>query len=349
VGGGGGSGSPVAHACPAGEFAVGFMNGELLCSSIDQAVKDAINTHCSVYLGSRDSCGGCVDPPTKWGFAGGNECADGAGTNNTCSKQSLGGQEVTLFGLNTDGDVNDDDKLYLGFHCLEGSSVVTPGPCGQGEVMAGLVDGGVMCVPASGSVVDAIRNHCSLYFGWTDDCDGCTAAPAKWGRVGPIDCSSGVGAGNACLTANLGGQSVELLGLSMGGDVDDNDKLYLGARCEPPAPAMETVMGLCPPGQLVTGIEANGSVTCASPAPHAGGVFKDQCAFYFGWSDSCNGCMTAPAKWGKATEGACMNGFGGDSTCQTATLGTAPVELFGLNPDGDVNDDDTFYVGSLCD
>ena len=30
------------------------------------------------------------------------------------------------------------------------------------------------------------------------------------------------------------------------------------------------------------------------------------------------------------------------------TLGTAMVSMFGLRPDGNVNGDDTFYVGFRC-
>jgi hypothetical protein len=159
----------------------------------------------------------------------------------------------------------------------------------------------------------------------------------------------GVGAGNTCTTPMLGGKAVQLFGLSTGGDVDDNDKLYIGMRCEPADAATSTAMGECPPGQFVTGIEADGTLACAAPAPLAAGYFKDHCTLYFGFQDGCGGCTTAPTKWGRARDGLCTNDLGANNTCQTALLGGASVELFGLNTDGDVNDDDKLYVGFRCD
>ena len=55
-----------------------------------------------------------------------------------------------------------------------------------------------------------------------------------------------------------------------------------------------------------------------------------------------------PEKWGRTNATICENGMGGNNTCQTATLGTETVQLFGLNTEGDVNGDDKFYVGLLC-
>ena len=40
-----------------------------------------------------------------------------AGTDNTCAKQTLGGKSITLFGLNTDGDVDGNDKFHTSLHC----------------------------------------------------------------------------------------------------------------------------------------------------------------------------------------------------------------------------------------
>jgi hypothetical protein len=147
----------------------------------------------------------------------------------------------------------------------------------------------------------------------------------------------------------LGGQSTQLFGLSVGGDVDGNDKIYVGLRCAPPTPATTTATGSCPPGQLVTGVEADGTIACVSPAPLVAGYFKGHCALYMGWNDSCDGCTTAPGKWGHVRDGACTNGLGGDSTCQSVVLGADTVNLFGLNTDGDVGDDDKLYFGFRCD
>jgi hypothetical protein len=34
-----------------------------------------------------------------------------------CLSSILGGQAVNLLGVNTDGDVGNDDKFYVGFAC----------------------------------------------------------------------------------------------------------------------------------------------------------------------------------------------------------------------------------------
>jgi hypothetical protein len=349
AGASGGGGDLTAQSCPPGQLATGFEDGKLVCSSLDETVRDAVNGGCSVYLGWRDECSGCTNAPAKWGYAGASVCMNGAGADDTCTEPLLGGQNTKLFGLNTDGDVNGDDKLYLGLRCDEGSSATAPAPCGPGELVSGLNEKDATCAPASGAILEYVRKSCSLYFGWRDDCNACTNAPAKWGRASPTDCSTGVGAGNTCTTPTLGGHTVQLFGLSTGGDVDGNDKLYVGVRCEPAEPATSTAMGACPPGQFVAGIEADGTLACATPAPLAAGYFKDHCALYFGFRDECSGCTNAPAKWGRARESSCTNDLGADGTCQTVVLDGASVELFGLSTDGDVNDDDKLYVGFRCD
>ena len=100
----------------------------------------------------------------------------------------------------------------------------------------------------------------------------------------------------------------------------------------------------CPAGSYVQGIDATGSVVCASLADYV----NQSCHLYFGWRDACDGCTTAPAKWGRVSAAACSNGAGVDNTCQTPTLGTEDVTLFGLNTDGDVDATDKFYVGLKC-
>lgn len=302
-----------------------------------------------MYLGWLDECTGCTDAPAKWGYAGASACMNGVGVDDTCTEPLLGGPNTNLFGLNTDGDVNADDTLYLGFQCNEESSATAPAPCEPGDLVSGLSENEVTCAPASGAILEYVRKSCSHYFGWRDDCDACTTEPTKWGPASPTDCSTGVGTGNTCTTPALGGETVQLFGLSTGGDIDGNDKFYVGVRCEPADPATSTAMGVCPPGQFVAGVEADGTLACAAPAPLAAGYFKDHCTLYFGFRDACSGCTSEPAKWGRAREGLCMSDLGADNTCQTALLGGASVELFGLSTDGDVNDDDKLYVGFRCD
>jgi hypothetical protein len=43
---------------------------------------------------------------------------NGAGLDNTCASVVLGADTVSLFGLSTDGDVNDDDKFFVGLQCM---------------------------------------------------------------------------------------------------------------------------------------------------------------------------------------------------------------------------------------
>jgi hypothetical protein len=42
---------------------------------------------------------------------------NGVGSNDTCTDATLGAETVRLFGLNTEGTVNNDDKFYTGFRC----------------------------------------------------------------------------------------------------------------------------------------------------------------------------------------------------------------------------------------
>ena len=78
-------------------------------------------------------------------------------------------------------------------------------------------------------------------------------------------------------------------------------------------------------------------------------MFRDHCTLYAGWRDSCNECTTAPAKWGSVRQGVCANGVGVDDTCNTFLLGADMVTMFGLNTDGDVDNDDKFHVGFRCE
>jgi hypothetical protein len=159
---------------------------------------------------------------------------------------------------------------------------------------------------------------------------------------------NGVGADSTCTDMTLGGETVKLFGLNPDGDVDGNDKLHAGIRCGPAAAATSSTMTLCPAGQFVVGVSLDGSFECESPAPLIAQHVAASCNLYLGWSDNCEGCNTPPAKWGKARVGACANGVGTDNTCTTFPLGGEQVALFGLNPDGDVDNNDTLFVGFRC-
>ena len=251
-------------------------------------------------------------------------------------------------GLNTDGDVDDNDTFYSGFHCDALPAGPGAAPCGPDELVTGISGTSVTCASLGSVALDYMSSSCSLYTGWRDTCDACSLAPARWGSAGTSACDVGMGGSNTCTMPSLGGSPIELLGLASGGDVDDNDKLYVGFACSTPTEATGPATGSCPAGQFVVGIESDGTLDCASPAPVVSSFVKQSCEVVFGWSDSCNGCTTAPTKWGRVRDGFCENAAGANDTCSTATLGTTSVSLFGLNPDGDVNNDDKLYLSFLC-
>jgi len=350
AGGSDASGSGSAQQCPASQLATDVgASGAVTCAPLDQATHDAISQNCSVYLGWRDGCDGCTTAPTKWGRASTASCTDGTpGTSDTCTTPSLGG-EVQLFGVNTDGDVDSNDKLYGSLHCapsIAGTGALAP--CKAGEFVTGMLGSSWTCAPLAVAVVDYVRTSCSLYLGWQDNCDGCITAPVKWGHAGDGGCQNGAGTDDTCSVAMLGGESVNLFGLNPDGNVDSNDKIHVGLDCVAPAPAGAPSTTVCPPGQFVTATATDGSFQCQSAAPLFAKYFTEHCTLYFGWQDSCDGCVTPPAKWGQARVRACSNGAGADDTCTTFTLGGVSVDLFGLNPDGDVDGNDTFYVGFQC-
>lgn len=340
----------MARSCPAGQFLKSIdAKGTLACAPIDAAARASVNADCSIYFGQQDKCSGCSSPPTKWGFVSADACANGAGANSTCGSATLGDNEVMLFGLNTAGDVDANDKLYLGFSCGEGSVGSKPGPCDASSFATGVEGAAVTCSPASRSILGYVRESCSLYFGQLDGCGGCESPPSRWGSVGTTSCAEGVGTGNTCSQALLGGTDVNLFGLQLEGDVDKNDKLYLGVHCLPPKADTSAGHGSCPAGQLVAGIEADGSLRCVSPAPAVATFIAERCSLYFGLNDSCSGCEAPPAKWGRTRDGFCELGTGAGNTCSIATLGSETLSLFGLSTDGDVNEDDKFYIGLRCD
>jgi hypothetical protein len=339
----------VATSCAAGTFVTGFQaDGQATCSSIDAAALAAVNTACAVYLGHRDDCGGCDLVPSKWGSTTSAMCANGVGANNTCQSPMLGGETVQLFGLNVDGDVDENDKLYFGLHCAPPEAAPSAGPCAEGAFVTGLEGGEVTCTPAASAVIAYVRQSCWLYAGQRDECDGCALGPTRWGRASSEACETGVGSGNTCLAATLGSETVQLFGMSTEGNMNDDDKVYAGVRCEDATAAEGPASGACPDGQLLTGVGADGTLSCASPAPLVADWFRASCNLWWGWRDSCDGCTTAPAKWGKTRDGGCANGAGAGNTCSIATLGAQMVQLFGLDTDGDVDDDDKFYAGIAC-
>jgi hypothetical protein len=349
----GGSDAPADAAwtgstCPPNELATEIgADGQVECSAIDGSTRTALHDRCSVYAGWLDGCDGCASPPAKWGRAGATSCMNGAGADNTCTEPMLGAEAVQLFGLNFDGNVDGNDKLYGSLHCSTPAGGGGTAPCKPGEYVTGIAGTSWTCAPLATAVVDYVRASCSLYLGWQDGCGGCANPPVKWGFAADGRCMNGAGADNTCAVTSLGGESVQLFGLSFDGDVDDNDKLHVGLSCSDGSTAGSSAMTTCPAGQFVAGTLADGGLVCESPAFAIGQYFKSHCSLYFGWSDNCDGCMTPPAKWGHVRVGSCTSGAGGN-TCGSFALGAASVDMLGIATGGDVDGNDAVYVGFRC-
>ncbi len=341
----------VAAACEPGSYATNISpSGVIKCTPFDEATAVAVRSRCSVYFGQRDSCDGCTDAPAKWIKSDALSCSAGMGAGNNCVAAMLDepNNPVALASLDLDGDINDDDKLYAGLHCITVPRPLTPAPCGPGWAITKRSGNAWYCAPISEAAVGYVRSQCSVYLGWSDSCDGCNTPPAKWGRANDADCASGAGANGTCTTAMLGGESVNLVGINTDGDVDGNDKFHIGLSCNTEASSDVTADAQCPDGLFVTGVDADGKIKCSDPRQTFASYLANKCTLFFGWHDSCDACMTAPTKWGQVSVGSCTNGAGADDTCTTMTLGGATVQMFGLSPDGNVNGDDTFYVGIRC-
>jgi hypothetical protein len=345
---GGGSGS--AGECASGQLASNIAaSGEVTCAPLDELSKQAIGDHCSAYLGWRDSCDGCSSPPVKWGRAGTTSCSPGVGTNNTCTMPTLGGDAVHMFGLDLDGDMDGNDKLYGGLHCTADSASGGVAPCPAGQLVEGFNGTAWTCSSFAAAAIAYVQSSCSLYLGWQDNCGGCLTPPTKWGSTSQISCANGAGVDNTCIPPTaLGTETVRLFGLNPDGDVDNNDKFHVGLRCDAPAPGGGMQTSKCPPGQFVKATTTGTGFRCESAAPAIASYFAAHCTLYFGWHDSCNGCITPPTKWGKVRVGFCENGVGAEGTCSELTLGQ-PLDMFGLSPDGNVDENDVLYVGFRCD
>jgi hypothetical protein len=342
----------VAEACPPGQFAINVpATGALGCTAIDDATATAVRARCSIYLGFRDSCDGCTDPPAKWSRSSPIGCSPGVGAGNACVSATLDDPETPVehATVDLDGNVNGDDKLYTTIHCVAAPRDPRPAPCAPGWAISGRNGDAWMCTPISEAAIAYVGGGCAVHLGWRDSCDGCTTAPSKWGAASDAACSNGEGTDDTCTTTTLDGESVHLFGLNLDGDTDGNDKLYLGLACPAPDAAETTATTQCPAGRFVVATHTDGTFACADPAVAFSAYVRDRCSMFLGWRDSCDGCTQPPTKWGQVGTASCANGTGTDDTCADATLGAVTLPMFGLSTDGDVNSDDTLYVGFRCE
>jgi len=259
---------------------------------------------------------------------------------------------VQLFGVNPDGDVDGNDVLYAGIACTAPAGAARTGGCPAGQFATGFdAAGQPLCVAPDAAARTSIGRDCFLYGGWRDECPGCTVTPpTKWDRVNDSLCENLVGLnGDTCTLPSLGGATVRMLGLDFDGDVNDDDQIYVGLRCEASGGAQGSgAVDACPRDEAAYGIGGNGALLCAPVAPVVHAYFTSSCYLYLGWQDSCGGCTRPPVKWGRVSPTMCANGAGADNTCTTQTLGSTTLPMFGLNFDGDVDGNDLLNLGLHC-
>jgi hypothetical protein len=105
----------------------------------------------------------------------------------------------------------------------------------------------------------------------------------------------GIGPGNSCSPASLGTASVNRFGMNTGGAVDGNDKFYVAFHCAGAPGDAGPTSSICPAGKLVTAVNGNETIQCASASAAIERYARQHCFVYAGWRDSCNACTTAPA------------------------------------------------------
>ncbi len=337
--------------CEPGMVASGFVGGQLQCTSVDADARTAINDHCQLHLGWRDSCGACSLTPTKSGWAGGS-CGLVAGTYSGCVPTLLGGVTQELIGINTGGTVDDNDKFYAGFDCRAPTAGNGMGPmCPTGQYVVGIdAMGEATCSDMATVAVAWASSSCDAYLGWIDGCANCPSTPSKWGRAGAVGCATGTGTNNSCATSTVDGRSVDLIGIATDGDVDDNDTFYLSVDCAASAPSvMSDVVEICPAGYFVTAIDMDGYLTCESAASFIADYARDSCYATLGWRDSCTACTTAPARWARSSVTGCGATSSTGARCLQHQLGGVPQWMASVGTDGDVDENDKFYAGFLCE
>ncbi len=222
--------------CGQGTYATSIAaDGKATCVAASAPVMDHVGTRCGLYFGWRDACDGCTSAPDRWGRAGPTGCTIGLGDTGTCTPTMLGDETVQLFGLNTGGDVDGNDKLYMALDCEEPKTgtTATKGTCPPGQLITSIAEDGTLgCEVPAKVVADYFDAHCTVYFGWRDGCGACTDAPDKWGRVRHGFCTNDNGVDSTCTETILGGKTLEMFGINTDGDVNGDDKLYVGFRCD---------------------------------------------------------------------------------------------------------------------
>jgi hypothetical protein len=345
-GAGGAGGNGLVSECAGDEVAVDIVDGMLVCEPLTQKIVAAIEGGCRAQVGWRDFCGNtCPDPADKWGSTSPLDC-DEDGDNNTCDVENLGGTNVRLVGINLDGGIGDDDRWYAGFTCSPGDDAITS--CGSSEALLTGLDGTTPVCTAATRALFAPLRACSFVFGWKDSCGGgCIDPPSKIGAASSGECNTAMVGGATC-TASPFDPADDLVSFDTDGGVNNDDRFFYGLSCDAATPATTMATGVCPQGQFVNGINADGSLRCRTIQELSLGYFQEQCWLYAGWRDNCDGCSDPPTKWGRVRVGECATGAVTDDACTTVSFDGQMVSMFGLSPDGNVDGNDKFYVGYAC-
>ena len=350
TGDGDGDGDVATGDCPEGEVVVGLGDSMPICGSFEPVARDAMNDGCRAHLGWVDACGDCTDPPQKLGYAGDDGCETVSGGTDTCGSVVLGSAALSLFGLNTDGAVNGDDRFFAGWNCEGGDDQWSqePASCPDGTVATGLSGAGeLICTDLSMAVIEWANDRCELTLGWRDTCENCTNVPTEWSTASGISCAPGAGNESDCLIVDVQGADVPLASLGMSGGVDFNDAFFIGLTCRTSDEDMEDATGNCPSGSMVTGIGDGGVVVCTPVENFAADYAREHCKAYLGWRDDCDGCTDPPTRW--ASAGSLDCGTGSSSNCVTASIDGLSRPLSVFNTDGTVDENDKFYVGMQCE
>jgi len=345
-GGATGGGPPGRQECPPGELVATIDDGLIACEPIATELLTAISGSCAVHYGWRDGCdAGCTMGPDKWGKVTGTGCLPTGGDCN-CQTQDLGANlALPLFGLNMDGGVDEEDRFFSAFSCTPGTSAEVP--CGPGRFVTGYDGENTTCAPVSGAALDYVRASCALVTGWRDQCSNCDLEPTKYTSTTTLACDAGMA--GSCGEFTLGEDTLQMASFDTDGTVDDDDRFYIGLRCEDAVHDETPAARSCLAGQFVTGVTNDGDLLCRNLDELAMRVFREHCSLYYGWRNDCNNCPDPPAKWGRVGDGSCSLGTGADDSCGSMMLGGQLVDLFGLNTDSNVDNGDMFYVAFRCE
>jgi hypothetical protein len=178
-------------------------------------------------------CGDDVDTDTDTDTLGGLTCIAGDiaffnGTDWTCLQlgDTACGVGEVVTGFDSAGNIVCDPPA---------DDTIRGATCPANQFMRGVsADGTLVCSTIDAQVRSYINANCFIYVGWSDECNGTCTVGDKFGRVNQTSCATNLGANsddNTCQTQTLGGNAIDTLGINFNGDVDGNDKLFVGLRC----------------------------------------------------------------------------------------------------------------------